>query len=46
MLANVAASAESLVVECYKAAKALFGNAFEYLLQSSNLALLATDIKA
>ena len=46
MLANVAASAESLVVECCKVAKALFGNALEYPLRSSDLALLAVDIKA
>jgi hypothetical protein len=46
VLANIAASAESLVVKRCKAAKALFSNALEYLLRSSNLALLAADIKA
>jgi len=46
VLANIAASAESLVVKHYKAARALFSNILEYLLQSSNLALLATNIKA
>jgi hypothetical protein len=46
VLANIAASAELLVIKRCKAAKALFSNAFKYLLQSSNLAFLAIDIKA
>jgi hypothetical protein len=46
VLANIVASAESLVIKRCKAAKALFGNVLEYLLRSSNLAFLAANIKA